>query len=234
MNRKPLLLSAACAAIAGFAAGGYATYAGLAWSRYGQPARARPDERDELLDRFMPVFDVVERHHIDVLAPAATTLAAARALDLSAMPLVNAIFKGREVILGASPGDRPRVAGLVDEVLAMGWVILAEVPDRAIVIGAVTQPWEANVVFRSVPPEAFAAFNEPGYVKIAWTLRADPVDAERSVFRTETRAVATDAGARTKFRCYWSLFSPGIELIRRMTLRPVKRAAESQRYAHAR
>jgi hypothetical protein len=32
-----------------------------------------------------------------------------------------------------------------------------------------------------------AAFNDPDYVKIVWTLRADPVDATHSVFRTETR-----------------------------------------------
>ena len=31
---------------------------------------------------------------------------------------------------------------------------------------------QANVVFRSLLPDEFAAFHEPGYVKIAWTLRA--------------------------------------------------------------
>ena len=52
-------------------------------------------------------------------------------------------------------------------------------------MGAVTQPWQANVVFRPLPPEQFAAFNEPGYVKIAWTLRADSDGAAESIFRTE-------------------------------------------------
>ena len=66
------------------------------------------------------------------------------------------------------------------------------------------------MVFRSIPAEAFASFDEPGYVKIAWTLRADPIDAESAVFRTETRAVATDHDARRRFRMYWSLVSPGI------------------------
>ena len=70
------------------------------------------------------------------------------------------------------------------------------------------------MVFRPLPPEQFARFNEPGYVKIAWTLRADPAGETRSVFRTETRVVATDPGARTKFRRYWSFASPGIVLIR--------------------
>ena len=42
----------------------------------------------------------------------------------------------------------------------------------------------------------------------------------------ETRAIATDAWARKKFRCYWSFFSPGIIVIRWALLTPVKREAE--------
>jgi hypothetical protein len=95
-----------------------------------------------------------------------------------------------------------------------------------VVVGAVTRPWEPNVTFRPIPPDEFAAFAEPGYVKIVWTLRADPVDAYRSIFRTETRVIATDAVARTKFRRYWSFLSPGIILIRRLSLRPLKADAE--------
>ena len=37
-------------------------------------------------------------------------------------------------------------------------------------------------MFRSVPADEFAAFDEPDYVKIAWTLRADPVDDGTVVF----------------------------------------------------
>ena len=49
----------------------------------------------------------------------------------------------------------------------------------------------ANVVFRALPPAEFAAFDEPGYAKIVWTLRADPIAAEESLFRTETRVKQT-------------------------------------------
>jgi hypothetical protein len=93
-------------------------------------------------------------------------------------------------------------------------------------MGAVTRPWEANVTFRALPPEQFAAFNEPGYVKIAWTIRADPITALESVFRTETRAVATDTDARIRFRRYWSFLSPGIIVIRWALLGPVRTEAE--------
>jgi hypothetical protein len=84
----------------------------------------------------------------------------------------------------------------------------------------------ANVVFRGLPPDEFKAFNEPDYVKIVWNLRADPLETTESIFRTETRVMTTDAGARQKFRWYWARFSAGIILIRAVMLRQVKMAAQ--------
>jgi hypothetical protein len=81
-------------------------------------------------------------------------------------------------------------------------------------------------VFRPLPPEEFAAFHEPDSVKIVWTLRADPLSATESIFRTETRVVTTDAAARAKFRRYWAFASPGIILIRWALLGPLKAEAE--------
>jgi hypothetical protein len=94
------------------------------------------------------------------------------------------------------------------------------------VLGAVTQPWLADPVFRGVPAEEFPAFAEPGYVKIAWTLAVEPLEAGSSLFRTETRVATTDPSSRERFRRYWSVFSPGILVIRWETLRLVKRDAE--------
>jgi hypothetical protein len=174
----------------------------------------------------MPTYDVVERHRVRIEAPTDVTLAAAREQDLLRLPLVRMIFKAREVALGATADDRPQPRGLLAATLALGWGVLAEVPGREVVVGAVTRPWEANVTFRALSPGDFAAFSEPGFAKIAWTLRADPIDAEASIFRTETRAVATDATARARFRRYWAFASPGIGLIRRLSLQPLKRDAQ--------
>jgi hypothetical protein len=46
------------------------------------------------------------------------------------------------------------------------------------------------------------------------------------MFRTETRAVGTDPAARARFRRYWSLVSPGVFLIRRLSLAPIRAEAE--------
>jgi hypothetical protein len=204
----------------------YGAVVATAWYRYGHPRAGTADEADPLLDRFMPVYEVAERHHISVRAPAVIALAAAREQDLTAPALTKAIFTARELILGAEPDAAARPRGLVAFTTSLGWRVLAEVPEREIVIGAVTQPWLANVVFRGVPAEEFARFNEPDYVKIVWTLRADPVGPRQSIFRTETRVLTTDSDARRKFRRYWARFSPGIVLIRWLSLGPVRREAE--------
>ena len=211
---------------AGLAAGVYGAYAAHTWYRYGRVPGQEEDQDDELLDRYMPRYEVVERHQIRVAAPPAVTMAAAREQDLLQLPLVRPIFKTREIVLRATPDDRPLPRGLVAATLALGWGILADLPDRELVLGAVTRPWEANVTFRALPPDEFARFWEPGFVKIAWTLRADPAGDRMSIFRTETRAVATDAAARARFRRYWAVASPGIALIRRLSLRPLKLEAE--------
>jgi len=139
---------------------------------------------------------------------------------------VRAIIKARELILGAKPDDRRRPRGLLAEVQSLGWGVLAEVPGREIVVGGVTKPWEANPTFRALPPDEFQGFSEDGFVKIVWTLRADPVGTAESIFRTETRVRTTDPAARAKFRRYWSFLSPGIILIRWVSLRPLKAEAE--------
>ena len=51
----------------------YAAYAGVTWLRYGHTDSIAPEERDVLLDRFMPSYEVAERHHVRVDAPAAIT-----------------------------------------------------------------------------------------------------------------------------------------------------------------
>jgi hypothetical protein len=214
------------AAAIGAAGGAYGAYVATTWLRFGRPPAPKPHEIDPLLDRFMPVYDIAERHHIEVAAPADVTFAAACDTDLMHSTIARAIFKAREVIFGAEPDDTTRPRGILSYTTSIGWGVLATVPGREVVVGAVTRPWEANVVFRALPPDRFAAFDEPGYVKIAWTLRADPVGDTRSTFRTETRAVATDTTARIRFRRYWSLLSAGIITIRWVALNPVKAEAE--------
>jgi len=221
--RRALLWSAGAV---GAATAAYAGYVADAWWRYGHPPAPAADDTDPLLERFMPVYEVAERRHTRAAAPAEITFAAACEQDLIALPIVRAIFKMRELVLDADPDSAIHPRGLLAMTKSIGWGVLAEVPGREVVMGAVTQPWCGNVVFRRLPPDEFAAFDEPDHVKIAWTLRADRSDPHECIFRTETRVLTTDAAARAKFRWYWSRFSPGIKLIRLISLAALRRDAE--------
>jgi hypothetical protein len=187
MNRKSYLRASArwLAAGVGVTAAAYGAYVGMTWYRYGDAAPPSPEEQDPLLDRFMPSYDVAERHHVRIAAPAAVMLAAAQEMELLHSPCVRVIIKGRELILGAKPDNQRRPRGLLAEVQSLGWGTIAEVPGRETVVGGVTKPWEANPTFRALPPDEFLGFSEHDYVKIVWTLRADPVGTAESIFRTE-------------------------------------------------
>jgi hypothetical protein len=194
------------------------------WYRYGKSDGAGC--ADPILDRFMPDYEVHERHEIRVAAPVADTYAAARALDINRSSLVRAIFRGRELLMHSERANGHASKPLVEETLGLGWGMLTEIAGHEIVMGAVTRPWEPDVRFWSLPPDEFARFDSPGYAKIVWSLAAMPVDAEHSLFFTETRVVTTDGVSRERFRRYWTVMSPGIVLIRRLSLRIVRSDAE--------
>jgi uncharacterized protein YndB with AHSA1/START domain len=231
MNPARLLRYGAAAAGAGVL--GFGAYSALAWARYGHVDPTR-HPRDELLDRFLPNPEVDEYHHLKVGAPAAITLAAAKELDLQRSPIAKAIFwlRAIPVLLRGEPFRPQGSRGIVAETLGLGWGVLAEEPDREIVVGAYTQPWHEQVTFHPLPPEEFAGFNQPGYVKIAWTLGAEPLGPNTSLLVTRTRAVATDPQSRKRFRRYWAPMSAGIILIRYAGLPLMRREAE-RRAAHA-
>jgi hypothetical protein len=201
---------------------GWAAYAAATWATFGHTSSR--GAADPAMTRYMPRYDIAEHHETRVAAPAEDTYRAASAMDMQRSPVVHAIFRAREVMLGAEPGPR-RDSSFVNELRAIGWGVLEERP-RQVVLGAVTQPWQANVVFRAIPAERYAAFDSAGYVKIVVTIAVDSLGPRESRLWTETRALATDGVSRAKFRRYWSIFSPGILLIRSEALRVVRRDAE--------
>ena len=148
------------AAGAGLATALYDTRAGFTWLQYGHPPGPDIDETDPLLDEFIPAYEVVERHHVRVAAPAAIAVAAACNIDLAESPIIHGIFKTRELILGAKSDKARSPRTLLAWVKELGWAVLAEIPDREVVLGAVTRPWDANPVFRPLPPQEFAGFHE--------------------------------------------------------------------------
>jgi hypothetical protein len=205
----------------------FAGYYAVKWVRYGKVDLQR-HPNDLLLGQFVPNPEVDEYHSIDIAAPGPVTLEAAKGLDpQSALP-IKAIFFARAIpsMLRGVPFRPEGSKGILEETLGQGFGVLAQDAGREIVIGAYCEPWRQEVVFRPLPPEEFAAFDEPGFVKIAVSFAAEPLGTAGSRFVTRTRAVATDAEARRKFRRYWSRMSAGIILIRWFFLPLLKKQVE--------
>lgn len=182
--------------------------------------------RDRLIDRFLPTPEAAKAHVIRVRAPADFVFDVAEEFDLLSIPAVRAIFRLRAGLLRARPPGGDDTAGLVRRTQEMGWVELARRPGREIVMGAATRPWLPEPVFLSIPPERFRTWNVPGFVKIVWTLEAEPAGPALTRFTTETRVQPTDEIARRKFRRYWLGMGLGIGAIRRLALPAIRERAE--------
>ncbi|HEV8480719.1 MAG TPA: hypothetical protein VGR66_07975 [Candidatus Eisenbacteria bacterium] len=180
-----------------------------------------------VLDRYIPKPDICERHHTTVRAPAEVAYRVAMEFDFESLFLVRAILRGREILMRAPPALPAPPMGFVAKTRSMGWGLLTEEPGRLYVCGAKCQPWLPEVVFTPIEPEKFSQYAEPGLVKIAWTIEASPIGPDHALLGTETRAVATDEGARRKFLPYFRRMRPGILAIRWLVLPAMRRRAEA-------
>jgi len=136
----------------GIAVSSWAAYAAVAWIRYGRSKRGLDlEESDLLMNRFMPEFEVAERHTIRVTAPADITFEAAAGLDMQHSKTIRGLFRARELMLGAQQLEPVLPKSLLPWAEALGWGVLAQIPGREVVLGAVTKPWSQT--WCSVPSE---------------------------------------------------------------------------------
>jgi hypothetical protein len=205
---------------------GWLLWATAAWLQYGRPGvLERPDP---ILSRMLPSPEVMERHERTVNATPARALQAVRSFRLEDSEYVRAIFRAGEILFALPRSARAPDEPFLIQASAIGWSVLDSIPEREVAYGAVCQPWQGQVRFQGMSPARFAAFDRPGYAKIAWAIAVDSLAPGRVRLRTETRVVTTDAVSRENFRRYWSVFSPGISLIRFELLRVVGRQAASR------
>ena len=162
----------------------------------------------------LPVYHHRERHSLRVAATPERALAAAREVTLAEVPLARVLFRLRR--LGATAPER-RVWDLF---AANGF---AQLDDVTFVL--VGRPWRLRGGQRPGVAD-FAAFDEPGYAKLALDLRATP-HAAGALLVTETRVYLTDRDARRRFAAYWLVVRPFSGLTRRSWLRAARRRAEA-------
>ena len=186
-----------------------------------------------VLDRYLPDFDVRERHIRLVNAGLGAVRAAITDTDFAAAPVVRALLVLRAVPgrlrnrLGGGAAPVPPPFTLADMPQA-GWVVLAE-DEREVALATLTRPWRiGDEAPLRVDREAFAGFSTPGYAKIVFSIRADPYDRHRTQVTTETRFATTDPISRRRLARYWVLVGPLSAVIRRIALRRIATQVEHQ------
>ena len=178
------------------------------------------------LDEFAPVWHFNEVHTITVGALPDRVDRAIRAVSAAEVRFFRALTWLRRL---GRPGpasllNPPAHLPLLEVATKSGFLLLADAPNRELVVGTVViAPPEA---LRPTSPAAFRALDAPGYAKATLAFQIEPGPPARSLVRTETRVYAADAATRRRFGAYWRIIYPGSALIRRMWLRAIRARAE--------
>lgn len=151
-------------------------------ARCGPPPSTVP-----ALDRVLPGARLTEVQSVELALPIDEAWEATRHLDLSRSRLVAALFTARTLPARLLRwGEEPSAAVTlgIDDLRSTpdepGFQILVDEPPSEVVVGAIGQVWQLDIPFVHVPDaDAFADYEEPDQVKVAWALQVDALDAER-------------------------------------------------------
>jgi hypothetical protein len=179
-----------------------------------------------VISGFIPCPRLHQVDRIAVAAPPDQAWPVLRATDLYERPWIRALFVTRTApdrirarLRGHRPEGFPRTARL-DEVVGegSGFRLLAEEQGTEFVAGAIGKFWEPAIPFVDASPATFAAFREPGFGRVAWSLQVHPGAEHGSWIGIDVRVDATDEEAWRRFAPYWRLIGPFSHLIRRSLL----------------
>lgn len=187
-----------------------------------------------LIDEYLPTFDVTRVEHTIVDANPETTYEAmvgADLLDLGPIVrLLGALRAAPQFLTDrfrSRPGTpSPEQMRFADVPETDEWTLLAESPGEEYVIGAVGKFWQPSIDWRSVDADTFAAFDEPGYAKLAIGLSVRPYGEKRTLISYEARTATTSERAERNFRRYWRVIGPFAGYLMRRALGRVEADAE--------
>lgn len=172
------------------------------------------------LDDLLPEFQFVEYHEARTRAPLERVLEAARRVSLADMPAARVLIRLRGLASGKLTAPAPDTTPLIDLFArpGQGSLLLDAANPQEIVLGIVGRPWKDEPPPQVTSLAEFAAFSQPGHVRVVFDVRT--VDEGAGVVRvsTETRILGNDAEARRVFARYWRLIYPGSAIIRRVWL----------------
>jgi hypothetical protein len=174
----------------------------------------------------MPVARLRQVDRVAVAAPPDEAWTAIEAFDAATIPYARWLFNLRlmPARLGARLRGRPvpppaRLG--IREVAApgTGFFYLGEPSRREVCVGSIGKFWQSTIEFPPDADQRFRDFAEPGFGKLAWSLRVDPRRGGGSWITFELRVGATDDAAWKRFGRYWLLIGQFSHVIRRGLLR---------------
>ena len=200
---------------------------GIGWAFPANEVRAAVVRTQ--LDLYAPVYQFNEFHSVRVMAPRDRVYRAIKDVTPAEIRLFRTLTwlrrfgrPGPESIL-----DAPEHLPILEVATRTSFLLLAEEPDREIVVGTLVMAPRGWRPKRRPTPEDFQALREPGFAIAAMNFLVEDAGSGACIVTTETRIYSTDASARRRFAGYWRVIYPGSALIRRMWLRAVKRRAEA-------
>ena len=189
-----------------------------------------PPAAHELIDEFMPIYDVSEYHETTIRAPINSVYEAVWTADLNRSLIVRLLVTLRGLPSSLSLSDHQRKPNLnLDALMKSGSVLLGENRPNEIALGLIGRFWTpAGGRCRVKDAEAFRDFDQSGYAKAVWNFSLVEDGPTATRLATETRVRCLDDGSRRRFRLYWSVIGPFSGLIRHEVLRAIRRSSESK------
>lgn len=193
--------------------------------------QVNPSSPRLLLDQLLPGYDVAVVHAHVFRVPPEVCFRAASEVDLFRAPLVRALLNLRglpqrlaSTLRGRGGAAEPRASRptfRLKDMVGLGWTLLGETAGSQMVLGQFSRPWKAVPASTGPPltPQQFVSFDQPGFAKIATSMRVDPYGNRSCILTMKTRVAVTDEASRRRFRRYWLLIGPFSDLIRRTTIR---------------
>jgi hypothetical protein len=181
------------------------------------------------LDDLIPHPHLAETDRVDVAAPVDVTWQRIRHCALAQAWPIRALFYTRNLLMRHAGGASSTIR--VDDFRSSpehpGFQILADEPPHEFAVGAIGKVWRLQIPFRHVANVSdYAAFNDRGFVKVAWAIRLAPLGSgERCSMSVEVRVRATDEQSWKKFRRYFHVIGPFSRYIRRSLLKSMAREA---------
>ncbi len=114
----------------------------------------------------------------------------------------------------------------LDGLLKTGFILLADAPDKELVLGLVGRFWSLSGEVQHLDKDEFRRFNKRGYAKATWNFSLEPLGANATRLTTETRVCCLDEASRRRFRLYWLFISPFSAWVRKKALRIIKSESE--------